>query len=77
MGLVRLLLLVFIAWLVWWLIRPLFRPESKSRQAGEAGREVENMVRCAHCGLNLPQHEAIKADDKYYCSEEHRRLDRN
>jgi len=76
MGLIRLLLLVFIAWLIWWLLRPLFRSESKSRQAGDARGEVENMVRCAHCGLNLPQQEAIRVDDKYYCSEEHRQLDR-
>jgi uncharacterized protein len=32
------------------------------------------MVRCAHCGLHLPQKEAVIAGDVPYCSEAHRQL---
>jgi uncharacterized protein len=35
---------------------------------------VERMVPCAHCGLNLPEREALPVAGRFYCSEEHRRL---
>ncbi len=31
-------------------------------------------VRCAQCGVHIPQEEALTADGKYFCSDEHRRL---
>jgi len=36
----------------------------------------ENMVRCDHCSLNVPQSEALSQAGKWYCSDAHRRLDR-
>ena len=44
------------------------------RKAAAAG---EAMVRCHHCGLNVPKSEALAAGDHWYCSEDHRRLERN
>ncbi len=35
--------------------------------------EVEDMVRCHVCGVNLPRSEAILSRGRYYCGEEHRR----
>jgi uncharacterized protein len=35
---------------------------------------IESMVRCAHCGLNVPQSEALEAGGRWFCSEAHRRL---
>jgi len=29
---------------------------------------------CARCGVNVPHSEAIEENDRYFCSEEHRRL---
>ena len=38
--------------------------------------EAEPMVPCAHCGVHLPQSEALAGEDgKLYCSDTHRRLD--
>lgn len=31
-----------------------------------------HMVACAHCGLHLPQHDAVLGDKGAYCSEAHR-----
>ena len=31
-----------------------------------------NMVGCAHCGLHLPQEEAVTGTKGLYCSTEHR-----
>lgn len=35
---------------------------------------VEDMVRCAHCQVNLPRSEAILSRGEFYCSAEHQRL---
>lgn len=43
-----------------------------SRALGEA----ESMVRCAHCGIYVPESEAIAGPaGRVYCSDAHRRLD--
>jgi uncharacterized protein len=36
-------------------------------------KPVENMVACARCGLHLPESDAIKSGNEYFCCEEHRR----
>lgn len=41
--------------------------------AGTGGR-AERMVRCAHCGLYLPEAESLEARGRTFCSEEHKRL---
>jgi uncharacterized protein len=43
----------------------------KPAAAGEA------MVRCDYCGLNVPKSEALDADGRWYCSDAHRRLERD
>jgi len=37
--------------------------------------EVEDMVRCQVCGINLPRSEAILGRGRIYCCDEHRRQD--
>lgn len=39
------------------------------------GAEVEDMVRCQVCGVNLPRSEAILSQGRIYCCEDHRRRD--
>ena len=36
---------------------------------------VEKTVRCAHCQLHIPEHEAISRNGRYYCSQQHLELD--
>jgi uncharacterized protein len=38
---------------------------------GGADRPSEAIVRCAACGLNVPQSEAHARDGLWYCSREH------
>lgn len=33
---------------------------------------VENMVRCAHCGVHFPKGESVHADGQFFCCNEHR-----
>ena len=45
---------------------------------GEEKKAVgETMVRCAHCGLNVPQSEALADRGRWYCSDAHRQLGRS
>ena len=66
----KLLLLIAAIALVFWVRRLLRAP----RGPGPGVRDPERMVNCAQCGLYLPVSEALEAQDRYYCSEQHRRL---
>ena len=57
--------------------------DARDKESGAASRPTaaandaaaEKMVGCAHCGIHLPQSEALAgADQRLYCSEEHRAL---
>ena len=37
-------------------------------------QEIEQMVPCAHCGLHVPESEAVRGGGSVYCCDEHRRL---
>lgn len=64
----RLLFLVAVAVVVYWLLSP-----RRVRPSRGEGDKIEDMVRCAHCGVHLPRSEGVLADGKYYCSAEHHR----
>ena len=40
---------------------------------GQAPRVTQSMVPCAHCGLMLPQSDALQQGTHFYCSAEHQR----
>jgi len=40
--------------------------------AGGGAAADESMVRCAHCGVHLPNGESLAVDGRYFCSEQHR-----
>ena len=67
----KFLLLILAVVAVWWLVRGL-RRKGAAKDAPEAA--PEKMVNCSHCGLYLPQSEAIPEGDKFFCCAEHRRL---
>lgn len=64
-------LLIALLGVLWWVWR-------KRRDAVDEGAppkpaaKVENMVNCAHCGVNLPESDALRDGDRYYCHEAHR-----
>lgn len=71
MNLVRLIILALAVWLAIRLLRRLLKPPAPRRSS--AAGAAKDMVRCAGCGLHLPKPEAIAADGRYFCCEEHRR----
>jgi uncharacterized protein len=75
---VLLTLAIVVLALLWWF--------GKGRGGGAASRKAKpvkaakavpalTMVSCAHCGLHLPQPDAVEGEGgRHYCSSEHRRL---
>ena len=67
----KLIMLVAVLALAWWLIRRALRELRKDVPPPVA---AEDMVRCSRCGVHLPRSESVSSADKPYCSEEHARL---
>ncbi len=68
MTLLRLLILIVAGWLVWRLVRGWLR----SKRHRPPSPPFTHMVRCIHCGMHLPQRDALKKGDLWYCSRAHR-----
>jgi uncharacterized protein len=63
------LLIILAAALAWRLLRALMQ-----QRTGADGAPKVRMVKCAICDLYLPESEAIRDGDHYYCSAPHRQL---
>ncbi len=63
----RLFLLIAIAVVVYLLIK-----SYRKNVPQQDKTVVEDMVRCAHCGVHLPKSESILAGGNFFCSAEHR-----
>lgn len=67
----RLLFWIALIAAAFWLWRRFKQPTSRP-----ATPEPDStpMVRCAHCGVHLPKDKALTAGERWFCSDEHRRL---
>jgi uncharacterized protein len=76
-------LLIFILVLIGiYLVRRALTKPPASRPPGEpaapAAPRVERMVECAHCGLHVPESEAISGEGlAHFCCEAHRKAHRS
>lgn len=68
----RFLFILLVIFLIYLVLKKyssnLRRPTNQARPPA-----AENMVRCAQCGVNVPQSEAIFSRGQHYCSDEHRK----
>jgi uncharacterized protein len=67
------LLIVLIAVVVYLIVRGFRRPTGSTVNSAK-GPEGERMVSCSHCGVFLPQSEAVTSGGQHFCCDEHRRL---
>lgn len=74
-GVIKILLLIAIGFVVLGLIRAYQRSLNKP-SAPAREQSVEDMVKCAHCGVNLPRSEAIYSGGEFFCTTEHKQLGR-
>lgn len=71
-GIRVLVMLLGIALVVWILFRLAKGPRIQSRPR----KQVDDMVRCSHCGVFVPRTEAIDDGERHYCCSQHRDKDR-
>ena len=67
----RYLLIVFIIWAGIMIIRQLYLKRQDHPESRQLPAE-QNMVRCTHCGVHLPEMDAVKDNQKTYCCEAHK-----
>ena len=69
MGLLRLILLVVIAVLIYRMLR-----NWQARKAAHSAKPADQgkMLACDHCGLYFPEQDAVREGAQVFCSEAHR-----
>lgn len=72
----RFLLLAIIAFIALLLINHALGNARKAMQQKDDAQRVRNtkaigIVQCAHCGIHIPENEAVHYQDKAWCSLEH------
>ena len=74
--LLRLALVVFALWLIIRYLKRALDPKSPPRPPSPDTPEHDNvMLPCKHCGVYIPQTEAIRRGGNVYCSHEHAEAD--
>ncbi len=72
MNLIRLLVIAAIIWLCYRIYQNWLETKSSAAHKKQHDNSIEDMVQCAKCGVHIPQQEALKSGDKFYCSEAHK-----
>lgn len=70
MGLVRLILLILLAALLYRMLRRWL--DAKAARGKPAARDAGRMLVCEHCGVYFPEPDAVREGGHVYCSEAHR-----
>lgn len=71
MSLLRPIFLLIVAWLVWFMFRRWKRDKETTFTHTPSISPPVHMVRCTHCGIHLPQRDALKKDDHWFCGRPH------
>jgi uncharacterized protein len=73
---VKYLLLLIVVFVVIWWLRGSMRRRAQAEAPPRPTPGAQPMLTCAHCGVHLPQREAVSGADPasaaVYCSEAHR-----
>ncbi len=66
----KIIFLIAVILLILWILKTLNRGRVEDRKP-----RIRNMLACAHCGLHIPEDEAIRRHGKAYCCREHAERD--
>ncbi len=72
MNLFRLLIIVGIVWIAYQIYRNWKSKNQLIARQHKKDSDIKNMVQCAKCGVHLPEQEAVKSSDDFFCCEEHK-----
>lgn len=75
MRILQLLLWALIGWIAFKFLRQQLNHPKNGENPSRPNPTSTQMVRCHVCGLHVPQHEAVLAQGRYYCCDDHRRRD--
>ncbi|HET7400676.1 MAG TPA: PP0621 family protein [Usitatibacter sp.] len=64
----RVLTLIILAVLVWWVFRSFMRAQVRDEAPRARSPEGEDMVKCARCGVNMPRSEAREDGGRLVCA---------
>ena len=69
MGLIRLITFLLVAWVVW----SMYRKYQRAMGASARGKSLPNktFVKCVYCDVHLPEAEAVKEGNDWFCSRKH------
>ena len=70
---IKILLLLVVGFTVWAVVRA-YKRSLNPPPASAPSTVAEDMVKCAHCGVNLPRSEAIYSGGDFFCTPEHKQL---
>lgn len=73
------LLILLLVLVVIWAVKRGRAPKPTQTPQNPESSAPSEMVTCAHCGIHLPQEEAVSGQKGLYCSTDHRAIaqDRN
>lgn len=72
MNLLRIILILLAIWLIAGVVRRMLRQRNGQSRRRSRELDAHSMVRCAHCGLHIPETEALRDGELFFCSTEHR-----
>ena len=72
MNLFRLLIIAAIVWLVIRIFKNWQEKNLTAKKNTDKDSTIKNMVQCSKCDVHLPEQEAIRSNNKFYCCEEHK-----
>lgn len=70
MGLFRLILIIALVWLAWRLLKKVLL-SNRSDQPQDNLDAPHRMVRCARCGLHVPESDSVEDQGNHFCSQAH------
>jgi uncharacterized protein len=72
MGLIRFLFFLAIAGVLWFMVKNYQRKQELSRRNRPERLAGSKIVRCAACDVHLPEQDALRDGDNWFCSQAHR-----
>jgi uncharacterized protein len=66
------LFVLLVVLLVIWAVKRGRAANRPARPSSPKAQTPSDMVTCAHCGIHLPQEEAVSGQKGLYCSTDHR-----
>ena len=65
---IKLILIIAAVWLIYAIV-----VKNKRLNRASDAKPLKNMVRCATCGVHLPEEESIRDEGRFFCSEDHKK----